>query len=102
MTIERKIRNKERCAYRGRKMRYSVWRARYNQVWEEVYEKMSRRICSDHNLVLDDHISEEPRNTWNHTYRDLREKGYNMIGTSIRNMMRDMDEIAEKQEQEMR
>jgi hypothetical protein len=87
MTIERRIRNKERCAYRGKKQRYSVWRAEHNQKWETLYEAMSCRICDDNDLVIEDEKSKEERNTWNHTYHDLREKGYNMIGMSIRNMM---------------
>lgn len=38
MVTERgcKIRNKERLGYRGRKQRYSVWRAEYNKKWEAL------------------------------------------------------------------
>jgi len=31
-----KTRNKERLGYRGKKQRYSVWRAEYNKKWEEL------------------------------------------------------------------
>ena len=91
MTIERRIRNKERCAYRGKKQRYAVWRAEYNAKWEVYHEAVCRRICDDNNLVLEDHMSKEKRNTWDHTYRDLKEKGYHMIGMSHQLMMMQHD-----------
>lgn len=95
MTVIRKIRNKRRCGFRGKKMRYSVWRAKYNQMWGRAYEVMARRICDDNDLNVEDHISTEERNTWDHTYRDLRDKGYNMIGVSIKQMIGDSGLIDE-------
>lgn len=87
MTIIRKIVNKERCGYRGKKQRYSVWRAELNKKWERADEAMVRRICQDNNLDIDECMSQEKRNTWEHTYCDLRNKGYNMIGVSIKDLI---------------
>ena len=95
MTIVRKIVNKERCAFRGKKMRYSVWRAKYNKTWEQAYKVMVHRIIEDNNLNLEDHMSTEKRNTWEHTYRDLKKNGYNMIGVSIKEMIGDSGLISE-------
>ena len=96
MTIIRKIRNKERCKLRGPKLRSSVFRAEYNAYWERVNKAMVETLCKDHGLKIEDHLSSEPRNTWEHTYDDLRRAGYWHVSKSIRMHMAD-EELAEEQ-----
>jgi hypothetical protein len=87
MTTIRKIHNKERCAFRGSKLRYAVWRAQYNLHWERLNKAMAEQLCIDHGLNIEDHISSEKRNKWDHTYHDLRDKGYYHKTKSIRDHM---------------
>lgn len=73
---QRKIRNKERCSYRGPKQRYSVWRAEYNIKWEKCFERMVTRLCKDNNLILGEHWVRDERIPWEHTWDHLWELGY--------------------------
>lgn len=96
MTIIRKIKNKNRPGFRGKKLRYSVWRACNNKTWEIANESMARRICEDNDLNVEEHLSAEKRNKWEHTYDDLRKKGY-YANVSIKEMIGDsglLDELA--------
>ena len=36
----RKIKNKERCGFRGKKRRYAQFRAEYNVFWENFHRKV--------------------------------------------------------------
>jgi hypothetical protein len=87
MTVIRKITNKERCASRGPKMRYAVWRAELNKKWECINKSMAEQLCIDHQLNIEDYMSQEKRNTWEHTYNNLKEKGYRHMSKSIRDHM---------------
>jgi len=67
----RKIRNKERCAYRGFKQRYSVWRAEYNEKWERCFEEQVKRLCADNNLIVEEQMVFDERIPWEHTWDKL-------------------------------
>jgi len=51
-----KINNKERAGYRGKKQRYAVFRAEYNQKWLNNEEKVFKQECDRHNLEYDQFI----------------------------------------------
>ncbi|MCK9458471.1 MAG: hypothetical protein M0R80_02360 [Proteobacteria bacterium] len=81
----RKVKNKERCAYRGQKVRYSVWRAKYNLFWERFHEEMVRQICADNDLPVEPLPHEKKRRLdWEKTQDELEHKGYHLLGHSIR------------------
>ena len=92
MTVVRKIKNKERCAYRGPKARYAVWRAELNQEWERIYKLRCETICADNGLNIEDFKSSERRNTWEHTRDNLEAKGYRCLSKSWRDLQYE-DEI---------
>lgn len=95
MTIIRKIKNKERCGYRGKKQRYAVWRAKQNANWETLNKAMVETLCKDNNLSLEDFLSKEKRNTWEHTYDNIRNAGYGHVTKSIRDHMYEHKELFE-------
>jgi hypothetical protein len=100
MTIIRKIRNKERCGLRGPKQRSTVFRAEQNQYWERIYKDMAETLCRDHRLNLQDFLSTEPRNTWEHTYDNIREQGYRHWSKSIAQHMYEEERATELQRAE--
>jgi hypothetical protein len=93
MTIFRKITNKERCGYRGKKQRYSVWRAEQNSAWEKLNKAMVETLCEDNKLNLNDFLSKEERNTWEHTYDNIRNAGYGHVTKSIREHMNENSDL---------
>ena len=72
--------NKERKGFRGKKQRYSVWKAEYNQKWERCYEEKVRSLCAEHNLNVADWLvdvtPDTVRRRWGCTLGRLIECGY--------------------------
>lgn len=85
----KKIRNKERCGFRGKKVRYSLWRARYNVAWEHCHRALALRICKDNDLNVEDYLSQEKRNPWEHTYNNLQNLGFYMLTASYKEVLGD-------------
>lgn len=73
-----KIWNKDRMGYRGSRKRYSVWRAEYNQKWEQHDKDIVERICNSHGLNIKDYFieSEDDRNPWESALLKLKSEGY--------------------------
>lgn len=73
-----KIWHKDRMGYRGPKLRYSVWRAEYNQKWEKCDKDLVERICSSHGLNIEDYFveSEDDRTPWESALLKLKSEGY--------------------------
>lgn len=87
----RRIRNKERCAFRPKKIRYSVFRAKYNRHWEAFHERMVRHICKDHGLNVEEQMVEDDREPWDATYHHLLARGYRNLSRSIRDIQMDVE-----------
>jgi hypothetical protein len=75
---DRKIRNKERCVYRGKRQRYAVWRGEDNQKWERCFEELVRRLCEYNDLVVEEQMVQDERIPWEHTFDKLDEEGYRL------------------------
>lgn len=90
-----KYRNKERLAWRGKKQRYSVFKARHNRMWETIHERMVLQICKDNGLRFEDYFKDDKRVPWETTYDYLtKELGYRMRTKSIQEMCSPiMDEL---------
>ncbi len=71
-----RIRNKERVGFRGKKKRYSVFRAELNQKWERCMEEQVKKLCEDNDLNVEEQMVEDERIPWEHTWDKLREEGY--------------------------
>ncbi len=97
MTIERKIKNKERCGVRGPKLRYSIFRSMMNQQWERVCELRCFYLCKDFNLNIEDFKSLEKRNTWEHTLENLENHGYKFCSKSWRDNQIEYEQISLKE-----
>ena len=76
--IKEKTFNKERLGYRGKKQRYAVWRAEYNQKWENTFKQVVEAICSYNNLVVEEHMISHKRTPWEATATSLRDQGYKL------------------------
>jgi hypothetical protein len=63
--------DKSRFAFRGKKLRYSVFRAKVNTHWERVYEEMTRNICALHGLDIEEEMVEHHRRPWMKTWEKL-------------------------------
>lgn len=82
----RKIRNKERVASRGKKQRYAVFRAELNRRWERIFEKLVYQVCDDNKLNVVEHIVEDERIPWEHTWNKLKDDGYFLQTRSIKDI----------------
>lgn len=91
----RKIRNKERVGFRGTKKRYSVFRAELNRKWEYVFEKLVTQLCKDNGLSITEHMVEDERIPWEHTFDELRRKGYGLRSRSIRDIQTEAEDANE-------
>jgi len=71
--IIRKKENKERCGYRGKKLRYSVWKAEYNNKWEKRDEETVHKTCLKYGLDPETFIvrSDPERDMWTNASRRL-------------------------------
>ena len=76
--LKDKVLNKNRLGFRGSKKRYSVWRAEYNQKWENVYKDKVVQVCKIYGLNLADELVFHKRTPWEKTYESLREQGYDL------------------------
>lgn len=58
--------NKSRFGYRGKKQRYAVYKAEWNQKWAPVEEKETRELCERHDLNPEDFLRENdnPNRKW--------------------------------------
>lgn len=70
--------SKRRFGYRGKKQRYSAFRAERNKNWEKFNEEMSRQICIDNGLNIEDYVESD----WEKT-RDKLEENYRLKSKSI-------------------
>jgi hypothetical protein len=86
----RKIRNKERCAFRGKKVRYAVWRSEYNKHWELVHERLVRQLCADYKLNVEEHMVHDERVPWEHTWDKLK-KQYWPMSRSIKDIQTEVE-----------
>ena len=93
----RKVRNKERLGFRGPKQRSSVFRAELNQKWEVVFKSLVRHVCDDNDLVVEEHMVNDERIPWEHTWRKLEESGYRLKTRSIRDIQMDCIHYNEKE-----
>ncbi len=62
--------NKSRFGYRGKKQRYSVFKAGVNQKWAPVDEKLTRDLCAEHDLVPEAFLckTDNPNKQWTYAY----------------------------------
>lgn len=89
-----KIRNKERCAWRGKKQRYSVWRNELNLKWERCYEQMVVKICNENNLCIWDFYIEHKTRTWTKTFENIfYTHGHRFLSIQNRRAVGDVNSI---------
>lgn len=64
--------NKSRFGYRGKKLRYAVYKAEYNQKWQPVEEKELKELCDKHGLLPEQFLNpnDNPNRKW--TYALVR------------------------------
>lgn len=67
-------RNKSRLGCRGKKMRYSVFRAEQNRKWSPFEEAWARAACEKHGLDVESFFDPEdkPNRKWWHVWRRVR------------------------------
>lgn len=56
-----------------------------------VHERLVRQLCKDNNLVVEEHMVDDERIPWEHTWDKLRAAGYRRMTRSIRDIQTEVE-----------
>ena len=70
--------SKCRFGYRGKKLRYSVFKAEWNQKWLPFEQGLFLRLCEKHELNPEDFLcdTDNPNRKWSYALHRLRKVVY--------------------------